>query len=60
MDEYTDLVEWLMMLNKNPGYKLIEDNIKPVTLAYNYINEIVQIIETSEQKLKQERVDIEN
>jgi len=52
MDEYTDLVEWLMMLNKNPRYKLIEDNIKPVTQAYNYINDITFIIEASEQKLK--------
>jgi len=48
MEEYGELVDWLMMLNRNPRYKLIEDNIKPVTLAYTYINEITFIIETSE------------
>ena len=60
MAEYTDLVDWLMMLNRNPRYRLIEDNIKPVAIAYNYVNEIVQIIEINDQKLKGERTDIEN
>lgn len=59
-DEYDDMVAWLMMLNTYPRYKLIEDNIKPVALAYNYMNEIPMIIETSDQKLKQERDEIEN
>lgn len=59
-NEYNDMIEWLMMLNKNPRFKLIEELFKPVTFAFQFINEIVQIIETSEQKLKQERVDIEN
>lgn len=31
-----------------------------MTLAYHFVNEIVMILESSEQKLKQERVDIEN
>jgi len=60
MNEYNDLIEWLMMLNRNPRYKLQEENIKPVTFAYNYINDIGQIIEGGEQRLKQERVEIEN
>jgi len=48
------------MLNKNPRYKLQEENIKPVTFAYNYVNDIGQIIEGGEQRLKVERVEIEN
>jgi len=34
--------------------------MKPVTIAYGYIDEIVQIVEGSEQKLKQDRNEIEN
>jgi chromosome segregation ATPase len=60
MNEYEDMIEWLMMLNRNPRYKSNEENIKPVTIAYNYINDIVSIIETSENKLKAERLEIEN
>jgi hypothetical protein len=59
MNEYNDLIEWLMMLNRNPRYKLQEENIKPVTFAYGYINDIVQIIEGAEQKQKQESMEIE-
>lgn len=53
-------MEWLLMLNRNPRCKLTEENIKPITNAYAYVNEIVSIIETADGKLKQERVDIEN
>jgi hypothetical protein len=59
MNEYNDLIEWLMMLNRNPRYKLQEENIKPVTFAYGYINDIGQIIEGAEQKQKQESLEIE-
>ena len=48
------------MLNKNPRYKLQEENIKPVTFAYNYVNDIWAIVESGEQRLKVERVEIEN
>lgn len=54
------MVEWLMMLNKNPRQRQIDDNIKPVTLAYSFVDEIVQIVETSERKLNDERKEIEN
>lgn len=45
MAEYTDMIEWLMMLNRNPRYKPSQENIKPVQLAYGNINDITQIIE---------------
>ena len=48
------------MLNRNPRCKLTEENIKPITNAYAYVNKIVSTIETADGKLKQERVDIEN
>jgi hypothetical protein len=60
MAEYTDMIEWLQMLNKNPRQRQVEENIKPVTFAYSYINEIVDIIDTSDKKLNEERKEIEN
>lgn len=60
MNEYDDLIEWLMMLNRNPRKQQLEENIKPVVLAYGYIDDIVNIIDVSEQKLKTERLEIEN
>lgn len=48
MNEYNDLVEWVMMLNRNPRQKQQEENIKPVVLAFHYVNDIVQIIDASE------------
>lgn len=60
MEEYSDMIEWLMLLNRNPRQRQLEENMKPVTIAYGYIDEIVQIVEGSEQKLKQDRNEIEN
>lgn len=60
MEMFTEMVEWLMMLNRNPRQRQLEENMKPITIAYGYIDEIVQIIETGEQKLKGERIEIEN
>jgi len=59
MAEYDDLIEWLMMLNRNPRKQQLEENIKPVVLAYGYVDDIVNIIEMSDQKLRAERQDIE-
>lgn len=60
MEMFTEMVDWLMMLNRNPRQRQLEENMKPITIAYGYIDEIVQIIEAGEQKLKGERVEIEN
>jgi hypothetical protein len=56
------MVEWLMMLNKNPRQKQGEENssIKPVTIAYGYIDEIVTIVDSSNQKIYQDKTEIEN
>jgi hypothetical protein len=59
MAEYDDLIEWLMMLNRNPRKQQLEENIKPVVLAYGYVDDIVNIIEMSDQKLRTERQEIE-
>jgi dynein heavy chain len=58
--EYTDMVQWLMMLTRYPKYKILEDNIKPVALAYTHMNDIPVIIYNAENKLRTERDDIEN
>jgi hypothetical protein len=62
MTQYTDMVEWLMMLNKNPRQKQGEENssIKPVTIAYGYIDEIVTIIDSSNQKINQDKNELES
>jgi hypothetical protein len=60
MDMFKDMVEWLMMLQRNPRQKQNDDSTGPVKKAYELIDEIVMIIETGELKLKEERVEIEN
>ena len=60
MDMFKDMVEWLMMLQRNPRQKQNDDSTIQVKKAYDLIDEIVIIIETGEQKLKEERVEIEN
>ena len=57
---YTDLVEWLVMLNKNPKYRTQDDTFKQVQHAYKHINMINNIVDKSETKLKNERTEIEN
>lgn len=54
------MIEWLMMLNRNPRQKQLEENMKPVTIAYGYIDEIVTILETSDAKLRGDRLEIES
>ena len=51
MDMYNTVVDWLVMLNKNPKYKTNEDLCKSVQHAYKYVNTINSIIEKSEKKL---------
>ena len=57
---YADLIEWLVFLNNNPKFRMNEDYMKPIQNAYKFMNQIASIIEKAEQKLKQERTDIEN
>ena len=47
------------MLNNNPRLRQTEDQMKPVLIAFTYINEISTHIETAEKKLREERKDIE-
>ena len=59
-EEYEDVIEWLMMLHRNPRYKLVDENLKPITTAFDNIRQIGQIVDTTEMKLRQERTEIEN
>lgn len=34
MNQYNDLIAWLMLLNDNPRFKIQEDMMKPVALAF--------------------------
>jgi predicted phage gp36 major capsid-like protein len=52
------MVAWLRMLNRNPRYKVMDENIKPVAIAYTFMNEVPAIIENSEQRLRQDEEEI--
>lgn len=60
MSTYNELIEWLVMLNKNPKYKTPEDLFKSVIYAFKHVNMINGIIDKSEIKLRNERNEIEN
>lgn len=47
------------MLNNNPRLRQTEDQMKPVSMAFIYVNEISFHIENAEKKLREERKDIE-
>lgn len=57
---YDDLIQWLVMLNKNPKYKTPEDLFKSVQYAFKHVNMMNGIIDKAETKLKNERNEIEN
>jgi hypothetical protein len=54
------MIEWFMFLNQNPKYKMLEENFKPIHSAFKAMGWIPTAIEKAENKLKQERTDIEN
>ena len=60
METYNELIEWLVMLNKNPKFRTQDDFFKSVIYAFKHVNMINGIIDKSELKLKAERNDIEN
>ena len=60
MNEYTDMIEWLILLNKNPQHKLNEENNKPIIQAFTAIDGIVFFIEDTEKNLADQRIEIEN
>ena len=53
------MIDWLSMLNNNPRLRQTEDQMKPVSMAFTYVNEISFHIENAEKKLREERKDIE-
>jgi len=57
---YADMMEWFMFLNANPKYKMLEDNSKPIMLAFKAMGYIPSNIEKAAVKLRGERTDIEN
>jgi hypothetical protein len=60
-EEYIDMIEWHQMLCRNPRQRLMDsDHVRPLQLAYQIVNEIVVIIEKSEQQLKGDRKEIED
>jgi len=48
------------MLNQNPKYRTQDDTFKSVQHAYKHINMINNIVDKSENKLKNERLEIES
>jgi histidinol dehydrogenase len=60
MAEYHDMIEWLVLLNKNPQLQPQEDTIKPILNAFKLIGTVAANIDKAETNLKQYRTDIEN
>jgi len=58
--EYNDMIDWLVLLNKNPQLQTLDESIKPIYNAHKLIGTVVNNIEKAEGKLRQERQDIEN
>lgn len=58
-NEYNDLIEWLMLLYGNPRYRVVDEQTKSVIQAYNQTQKINQMIDQQENKLKQERNEID-
>jgi hypothetical protein len=50
MVNYKDMIEWLMMLCRNPRQRQVDDNIKPITLAYSFIDEMNSIIDSADRQ----------
>lgn len=59
VNQYFDLVDWLMMLHQQPDIEISDDYIKNITLAYQATNRIQSNIETQEANLKLQREEIE-
>ena len=59
VNQYFDLVDWLMMLHQMPEIEISDDYIKNITLAYQATNRIQSSIETQEANLKLQREEIE-
>ena len=58
--DYNDLIEWLMMLYNNPRFEVQDDQTRSVNQAYIQTCKIAQMVEMQENKLKNERIEIEN
>jgi hypothetical protein len=59
INQYTDLVEWLMMLMKHPYIEIADEYTKQIQMAFQQTNKIQSSIETQEGNLKQQRDEIE-
>ncbi len=59
VDQYMDLVEWLMMLQKQPYIEIADEYIKQIIMAYQMTNKIQGNIDQQETNLKQQRDEIE-
>ena len=60
VNDYNDLIEWLMMIYDNPRVRVQDEQIKSILNAYGQTQKISQILENAETSLKNQRVEIEN
>ena len=60
MHDYKEMIEWLMMLNRNPRQRQLEENMKPVTIAFVLVDEIELFIENKDHLLKGDKTEIDN
>ena len=60
MSRHSELLMWMRMLYQHPRHRVADEHIKTVHNAFNCACTIDQVLDGAEQRLKQERVDIEN
>jgi coenzyme F420-reducing hydrogenase delta subunit len=58
-NDYTEVIEWLMMIYENPSYEVSDDEYKVIIDAHTTTKKLDEIIETNEIKLKEKRVEQE-
>lgn len=57
---YVEMIKWVEFLNHYPRFRMNDDNMKPIQNSFKFMNQMPSIMEKAEQKLKGERLEIEN
>ena len=60
LDQYKDLIEWLMLLYKYPQLRPTEESFKQINTCFNQVEKIFESINSREESLKNQRDNIIN
>jgi chromosome segregation ATPase len=59
INQYLDLIQWLVMLYNNPRYNVLDEDVKHIATAFSWANKIDEYIDSNEGRLKKEREELE-